>query len=176
MLKKISVLLSVASLCVLTACSEDDKEPTLAEKCAKDNGINEGCLTGKWLMNGLYEKSSDNVFLPGYDYSAQPGLLEIFTDEKACNLMLSYPYAIKSEMHVNNNWNEDRGYVIINDDGAGNKSITFDFAFGDMCQPKTKQTVVPQVDLYSMDLNDVIFQTQDGFVPGSAKESLTRIN
>ena len=82
-MKKIFLtVIAAASLCFLSACSEDESEPTLEELCA--TGLNEDCLVGTWNLKGIesLDKSQTIDFrIDGYKAKTVSG--EILTSAKA---------------------------------------------------------------------------------------------
>jgi len=75
MKKVILSAIAAASICLFSACSSDESEPTLAEKCA--NGLNEDCLVGTWTLKNIQSLDGKSVY---FDHSSAPGTLIITED------------------------------------------------------------------------------------------------
>ena len=69
--------IAAASLCFLSACSDDESEPTLEELCAA--GLNEDCLVGTWNLNGIETMDGSQVW---HNYGTAPSTLVITDDGK----------------------------------------------------------------------------------------------
>ena len=77
MKKIILTALAAASLCILSACSSDEPEPTMAEKCA--NGLSEDCLVGNWNLQAVKTLDLSAVHI---DFGTTPSTLEFTKDGK----------------------------------------------------------------------------------------------
>ena len=69
--------IAAASLCFLSACS-DDPEPTIAEKCS--GGLSEDCLVGTWNLKAIQTLGDETTAITYVDFGATPSTL-VFTDD-----------------------------------------------------------------------------------------------
>ncbi len=152
---KILTLLAASCICLLSACSEESE--SLADKCKDNNGVNEGCIVGKWSLKAMYNKTDNTIVT---DYNAAPGLLEINGDGSFTYTTSAAP---SSEMASTGcSGQKVYGSWEIND-----ASVKFTVKTGDCA---TSGTVTPVVDELQMNFNGVRFQA------GDATDAMTKAN
>ena len=157
---------SIMSLAFLfCACSSDEEEESLSDKCRK--GDESACLVGTWQMLAIQDAAAGYNMV--VDYSTGPGQLVINEDG---TFTYTYATAVSSLMASSCGGLNDNGQWTYN---AETKTISIKFTVGEQCNsnPTTATVKVNETD---MTFGKQVFQTsEDIFGAGQPVEYYKRV-
>lgn len=141
--------IAAASLCFLSACSEDESEPTLEELCAA--GLNEDCLVGTWNLNGIETMDGSQVW---HNYGTAPSTLVITDDGK---FEFTFTTSNVSEM-ASSGCGGTKTYGSWEILGA---SLKIKIGRSDCLITGQSYTLTPTLSVTNLNLNKVVFHEND---------------
>lgn len=156
MKNKILALLAIAAMSLTCACSEDETEETLDEKC--QGGDTFSCLIGTWQMLGIQDAAAEYYVI--VDLHDGPGQLVLNEDGT-----FSYTYAtsVASLMNTACGGKFDSGKWTY-DDAA--KTISFKFTVGEQCN-SNPTTAGVKVSANELTFDKQVFQTSEDIRVGA---------
>lgn len=150
MKNKILALLAIAAMSLTCACSEDESEESLDEKCQK--GEAEACLVGSWQMMAIQDAAADYYII--VDLHDGPGLLELNEDY---SFKYTYATSLASLMGNDCGGKFDSGKWSFD---AATSTISFKFTVGEQCNSNPTSAVV-KVNANELTFNKQVFQTSE---------------
>lgn len=150
MKNKIFTLFAIVAMSLTCACSDDESEESLSDKCQK--GDASACLVGTWQMLAIQDAAAEYYII--VDLQDGPGQLVINEDNT-----FSYTYATS----LNSLMGRDCGGR--NDTGKWNydeatKMVTFKFTVGEQCNSGTSTAGIT-VNATELTFNKQVFQTSE---------------
>lgn len=141
--------IAAASLCLFTACSEDESEPTLEEVCAA--GLNEDCLVGTWQLNAIESLDASQKW---EDFGASPSTL-VFTDDGKFEFTFTTSNA---SLMAANGCGGTKSYGNWSITGA---SLKITMGRSDCHITNQSYTITPKLTVTDLNLNKVVFHEND---------------
>ena len=167
MKKIILTAVAAASLCILSACSSDEPEPTMAEKCA--NGLSEDCLVGNWNLQAVKTLDLSAVHI---DFGTTPSTLEFTKDGKFHFVFTTDPH--KSEMAGNG----CGGTNVYGNWEINNMTLKLKIGITDCLTTGETFTLTPTINDRSLNFNMVVFHANDmtdGLTKSNSTEYYVRV-
>ena len=142
-----SILAVAFAIC---ACSSDEEEESLADKCK--GGDDASCLIGTWQMLAIQDAAFDYNMV--VDFSTGPGTLVINEDG---TFTYTYATAVSSLMAADCGGLNDNGKWTYN---AETKMISIKFTVGEQCN-SSPTTAAVKVNATDMTFDKQVIQTSE---------------
>lgn len=151
MKSKILALVAIAAMSLTCACSDDETEETLTEKCQKGDAA--ACLIGMWQMQSIQDAGADYAIVA--DFRDGPGRLVINEDGS-----FTYTYATSpSSLMVNDCGGLDDSGKWTYDDAT--KTLSLKFTVGEQCNPSPTASAIVSVNTAELTLSGHVFQSSE---------------